>query len=147
MKCRPADRYGIFIAGLIVLGASLFVVHGAAASQVATSPPLTITKNHQLHDQSADIVLLQKFLNTHGFVVTKTGPGSLGHETNLFSNATFEALKLFQAAQGLPATGFLGPLTRGKIAELPSTAFVPGTPSSPSPTSSATAYSPQWEAP
>jgi hypothetical protein len=133
MKCRPADRYGILIAGLIVLGASLFVVHGATASQVATSLPLTITKSHQLHDQGADIALLQKFLNAHGFVVAKTGPGSLGHETSLFGNATFKALKLFQAAQGLPATGYLGPLTRGKIAELPSTGSAPGVPSAPTP--------------
>ena len=60
--------------------------------------------------------MLQKFLNAHGFVVAQTGAGSPGHETSFFGLATYRALKRFQTGQGLPATGFFGPLTRAALA-------------------------------
>jgi Putative Ig domain/Putative peptidoglycan binding domain len=61
---------------------------------------------------------LQQFLNTHGFTVATTGPGSPGNE-NFFGAKTFQALKKFQQAHNLPATGYLGPLTRTLISHLP----------------------------
>ena len=62
-----------------------------------------------------DILLIQQFLNTHGYVLTPTGPGSPGQETDIFGPHTYQALIKFQEAHGLPATGFLGPLTRAAI--------------------------------
>jgi Putative peptidoglycan binding domain len=83
---------------------------------------VSITHNHRLGDHSTDILALQQFLNTHGFTVATTGPGSPGRETNLFGAKTFQALKKFQQAHSLPATGYLGPLTRALINTLSITA-------------------------
>ena len=80
---------------------------------------VSITHNHHLGDHSSDILALQQFLNSHGFTVATTGAGSPGHETDFFGAKTFQALKKFQQAHGLPATGYLGPLTRALIAQLP----------------------------
>ncbi len=76
----------------------------------------TIKRNHRAGETHVDIVLLQKFLNSHGFVVALTGPGSPGHETAFFGSRTLVALKSYQRSRGLPATGFAGPLTRTAIA-------------------------------
>jgi peptidoglycan hydrolase-like protein with peptidoglycan-binding domain len=68
----------------------------------------------------ADVKQLQMFLNSQGFTVGKTGPGSPLHETTYFGPATKAALQKFQLAhkkeildpQGLKApTGFFGPAT------------------------------------
>ena len=59
---------------------------------------------------------LQKYLNSHGFVVALSGPGSLGNETEKFGDLTVQALKNFQMTKGIiPATGYFGPITRGVI--------------------------------
>lgn len=95
-----------------------------ATSTVPTTPP-SITpprtgyafgQNRRLGNSGPDILLLQKFLNTHGFIIVTTGPGSPGNETNYFGLKTFQALKKFQASVGLPATGYFGPMTRAYIA-------------------------------
>jgi peptidoglycan hydrolase-like protein with peptidoglycan-binding domain len=71
--------------------------------------------------------LLQVFLNTHGFVLTTSGPGAPGNETDYFGAATFDAVKRFQMAYkdevltpvGLTTpSGFFGPATIGKVNEL-----------------------------
>ena len=63
---------------------------------------------------------LQKFLNTHGFIVATSGDGSPGHESNTFGQKTARALKNFQEAHaadilipsGLKSgTGSFGPAT------------------------------------
>ncbi len=60
--------------------------------------------------------LLQHYLNTHGFVVSAEGGGSLGFETDYFGNLTQAALARFQAANGIyPAVGYFGPITRAYI--------------------------------
>jgi peptidoglycan hydrolase-like protein with peptidoglycan-binding domain len=51
--------------------------------------------------------------------VARSGPGSPGNETDFFGAKTFQALKKFQQAHGLPGTGYLGPLTRTVISQLP----------------------------
>jgi peptidoglycan hydrolase-like protein with peptidoglycan-binding domain len=76
---------------------------------------VTISKNHHVGDISPDIKLLQQFLNTHGFIIAASGPGSHGNETSKFGALTYQALKKFQQAHELPATGYLGPLTRALL--------------------------------
>ena len=80
-----------------------------------TTPPYSFTTNHTLRDTSPDILKLQQYLNTHGFTIATTGAGSPGYETTYFGTATFKALKKFQVAHGLPASGYFGPLTRAVI--------------------------------
>ena len=79
------------------------------------SASYTFTTNHKLYDTGSDILKLQQYLNAHGFTIVTTGAGSPGHETTYFGTATFKALKKFQVAHGLPASGYFGPLTRAVI--------------------------------
>ncbi len=65
---------------------------------------------------SSDVITLQKFLNNHEFLIATSGPGSKGKESNYFGIKTLKALKAFQKSVGLPASGFLGPMTQ-KIIE------------------------------
>ena len=79
---------------------------------VSQSSP-TFTYNLSPKSTSSDVKLLQIYLNTHGFVIAKTGAGSPNHETNYFGLATKAALIKFQKANNiLPATGDFGPRTR-----------------------------------
>jgi hypothetical protein len=76
---------------------------------------ITLSKNYQLWDTGEDILALQKFFNTHGFIIATTGPGSPENETLIFGTHTYQALIKFQTANNLPATGYLGPLTRAAL--------------------------------
>jgi hypothetical protein len=97
-----------------------------AFAPIASASALVMSKNYQLWDQSPDIVSLQQFLNADGFPIAQSGNGSPGHETSTFGPHTYRALKAFQVAHGLPATGFLGPLTRAAIASVSLGAPAPG---------------------
>ena len=60
-----------------------------------------------------DVRQLQIFLNSHGFVIAKTGVGSIGHETTLFGAKTKDALLKFQKKAGIKgANGNFGPATK-----------------------------------
>ena len=106
------------------------VLPGTPASPTPTSSPpsiqaqgsttengagITLPKNHQMWDQGDDIRILQKFFNTHGFIIAVQGPGSPGNETSIFGSKTYQALIKFQKANNLPPTGYFGPLTRALI--------------------------------
>jgi hypothetical protein len=76
----------------------------------------TLTKTLVYRSRNLQVKNLQRYLNTHGFVIATTGNGSYGSETTYFGLATEFALKKFQVAHGIkPATGFLGPKTRAYI--------------------------------
>ena len=86
-----------------------------------TESPFLFKNNLKLGSYGPDVKALQVFLNTHGFVVAKSGVGSLGHETNQFGQATMRALINFQnknaknilIPQGLKkGNGIMGPSTR-----------------------------------
>ncbi len=57
---------------------------------------------------SAEVKRLQEFLEEKNFLLP-------GFATGNFYSLTFQALKSYQAANGLPVTGYFGPLTRAKI--------------------------------
>jgi hypothetical protein len=66
-----------------------------------------------------DVKELQRFLNSHGFVVAASGAGSLGNETENFGSLTKQALVKFQLKNGItPAVGYFGPITRGIVNSL-----------------------------
>ncbi len=71
------------------------------------------TKDLKGNQICEDVRKLQQFLNSHGFVVAKAGPGSAGKETAKFGAATRAALLKFQKAKRInPVNGLFGPLTR-----------------------------------
>jgi peptidoglycan hydrolase-like protein with peptidoglycan-binding domain len=111
------------LAFLREFGASQETLDAVAASlggsQVplpAGNAPLSLARDRQLRDRGDDILLLQRWLNAGGFIVASEGPGSPGQEVEDFGILTYLALMRFQESRGLPATGFLGPLTRAAIA-------------------------------
>jgi hypothetical protein len=72
----------------------------------------TFTKDLKLGTVDNEVKLLQQYLNTHGFTITTTGPGSLNNETNVFGSLTKQAVIKFQekyASEILTPTG----LTKG----------------------------------
>ncbi|MDB5189523.1 MAG: parallel beta-helix repeat-containing protein [Parcubacteria group bacterium] len=84
-----------------------------------TSSPAAVMKfvrDLQLGANNSDVKALQAFLNSHGYAIVASGPGSKGSETSFFGGLTQTALAKFQAAKGIsPARGFFGPKTRAFI--------------------------------
>jgi lysophospholipase L1-like esterase len=72
-------------------------------------------KNLKQKDINSDVKELQKFLNTHGYLVSTTGAGSLNKETNYFGLKTKQAVIKFQTANDLVHDGIVGPKTREKM--------------------------------
>lgn len=102
--------YTIYVKYYSVTGASSdvitrTVVYSSEKTAPVGSPAKTITRasynftrNLKRGSQGSDVKLLQQFLNSQGFFVAKTGPGSLGKETTLYGLATEAAVKRFQEA-------------------------------------------------
>ncbi len=88
-------------------------------SPILTLPPVPsfmFLNNLFLGMTNPDVKELQKYLNTHGYPVAPSGPGSSGNETTKFGALTKAALIKFQIAKNIkPAVGFFGPITRGVV--------------------------------
>ena len=83
-----------------------------------------LTKNLQINDIDGEVRQLQKFLNFEGFVISESGAGSPGKETNIFGPFTKDSLIRYQEAHakeiliplGLKrGTGYFGKATRDYI--------------------------------
>lgn len=87
---------------------------------VTPIPTTTIfTKDLYLGLVDPEVKLLQVFLNTHDYTVSKTGNGSPGREINRFGLGTRSALQAFQRDNGIrPVNGRLGPVTRSLVNNL-----------------------------
>jgi peptidoglycan hydrolase-like protein with peptidoglycan-binding domain len=73
---------------------------------------VVFTRLLRLYTVHVEVKLLQKYLNSHGFVIATRGPGSLGKETTYFGAATRNALIRFQKAHKLKQTGLTDEATR-----------------------------------
>jgi hypothetical protein len=80
-----------------------------------TSTPLILVRTLRLKILGEDVKQLQIYLNTHGYVIALSGPGSLNHETTKFGLLTFKAVLKFQRAHHLFLDGVVGPLTRALL--------------------------------
>ncbi len=73
-------------------------------------------KNLETGTIDPDVKELQKFLNNNGFVITDSGPGAPGQETDKFGAFTRNALIKYQIANGIsPALGYFGADTRAVV--------------------------------
>ncbi len=79
------------------------------------------TRNLGLGSNSSDVKYLQEFLNKNNFMVSDSGAGSVGKETNYFGIKTYNAVRKFQEAYPqhiltplnlIRGTGFFGDKTR-----------------------------------
>jgi hypothetical protein len=69
------------IASLVLLAAVTIAAPGVATA--APTNPASFSQNRQLWDEGADILALQQFLNSDGFLLAPSGTGSPGHETDI----------------------------------------------------------------
>jgi hypothetical protein len=70
---------------------------------------LTKTLKYKMNDD--EVKLLQIFLNKKGYLISSSGPGSIGSETSYFGLKTKKALMSFQKDNKLISDGILGPLS------------------------------------
>ncbi|MCX6752817.1 MAG: BspA family leucine-rich repeat surface protein [Candidatus Nomurabacteria bacterium] len=94
-----------------------FIQQTPSVVVIPTTSPLNLTRNLYLGvPNGEDIKLLQIYLNTHGYPVSTTGPGSTGNEeTTKFGSLTKQAVIKFQLAHHIDPIGVVGPRTRGEI--------------------------------
>src|SRR5690349_15661057 len=59
------------------------------------------TRDLTVGSTGQDVQMLQKFLNSKGFVIATTGAGSPGQESTYFGALTKSALAAYQAAKGI----------------------------------------------
>ncbi len=95
---------------------------GLPTTPVITSPnttaptnPITLTRTLKYGMQGDDVKALQVYLNTHNYLVSLTGAGSLGNETTYFGLKTKQAVIRFQLANGLVGDGIVGLKTKEKM--------------------------------
>ncbi len=110
-------------------------------TQAGHTDPLT--QNLVLGTISPEVKALQILLNTHGYVLTTSGPGSPGQETDKFGSLTRAAIKKFQCEKlqicsGNEATtgyGIVNPATRTALLALAGNSTVPSTDTASNPSS------------
>ena len=99
-----------------MVNASLHGQPSSNASAATTSGAPAFAKDLQIGAKGADVKALQQYLNTHGYQISASGPGSPGKETTMFGGATKAALAKLQKAAGLtPAAGYFGAKTRAYV--------------------------------
>jgi hypothetical protein len=82
----------------------------------ADTPSIPSVRDLALNSVGDDVLLLQKLLNSQGFLISETGQGSVGNETKYFGTLTQQALIRYQNAKGIsPASGYFGALTRNQM--------------------------------
>jgi hypothetical protein len=86
---------------------------GAQNTAAHPASAFTFTKDLSFGMSGPEALLLQRYLNSHGFIVSVTGAGSPGNETSYFGSATRSAVVRFQKASNVtPAVGYFGPKSR-----------------------------------
>lgn len=109
------------IAALLAMLADLQKEIDAQVAQAPVAAPVPVTAPAATKAPVNEVKGLQMFLNSHGFPVAATGPGSLGNETTKFGALTRRALCKFQVSEGIVSSekssscGIHGPKTKARI--------------------------------
>ncbi len=77
-----------------------------------TSCEYPIARILKYGSKRGDVLVLQKYLNTHGYFIAKSGSGSVGHETSMFGFLTKKAVEKFQKDHNLIPDGIVGQKTQ-----------------------------------
>jgi peptidoglycan hydrolase-like protein with peptidoglycan-binding domain len=83
-----------------------------AFASVAAAQGYTFNTNLTVGSTGADVVALQTWLTHNGFSIPALAAGTA---PGYFGSQTQAAVKGYQTSVGVPSTGFVGPLTRGKL--------------------------------
>jgi hypothetical protein len=75
------------------------------STTVVTASSSQLTLNLSLGTIDPQVLILQQLLNTAGFTLATSGPGSPGNETDKFGALTYAALKNFQCTEGIACSG------------------------------------------
>ena len=76
------------------------------------APTTTIVRNLKIGSNGPDVKNLQQYLNNNGYLLTNSGVGSKGNETNYFGQLTKNAVIKLQRDNKLVSDGIVGPITR-----------------------------------
>jgi len=101
----------------VISSSSAFLVDNKAVSATALDV-CSFPRSLYTGISAPEVKCLQKYLNASGFAVSQTGAGSSGAETEYFGLRTKQAVAGWQVANGLPSTGYFGPMSRAKYAEI-----------------------------
>lgn len=91
-----------------------------ATAQPTQAPTQTITAgafstNVSFGMTHSNVLILQQILNSTGFTISQTGPGSPGNETTKFGSLTRDAVRRFQCAKQIVCTGDEGSTGYGYV--------------------------------
>jgi len=102
-SCTPTGQVLGASTGPSCAAGDLYDVNtGKACPTVLGEAGFTMELHRGMHN--ADVMKLQKFLVAKGYSI----PDAV---TDYFGSQTFAAVQAFQTANGIPATGYVGPLT------------------------------------
>ncbi len=84
-----------------------------ALAMVASAQGYAFNTNLTVGSTGQDVVALQTWLMSSGYKIPSIATGAAS--TGYFGSQTKAAVQAYQTANGVPSTGFVGPLTRGKL--------------------------------
>ena len=121
------QAFSLFIPLIILVVAVFVVVPVSVNAQTATANlasqtpvPIPVTKNCYrfntnlaVGSEGSDVVALQTFLIANGYGIPSISSGT--KSKGYFDSETQLAVMKYQNTNGIPTTGFVGPLTRGAL--------------------------------
>ena len=102
------SKTSIFISSVVIS-----LVFGFACVQSAHAATCTFTRDLEFGVVGEDVKCLQEYLNSSGYEIAATGPGSPGKETGEYKTLTEQAVIKWQKANTIsPASGLFGSKSR-----------------------------------